>query len=494
MSSQDFDSSAQYSFKAAMSDCIPGIDPYNINITSYYESNATRRLATTYLRRNLESVSILQTVSPSSQVSSSTTPTPTVSRHTSTTTSVHKAHRQLATIELTVNWALDFVLQDAMKSSQNATILLSSFVDILSEALSNTSNIETELRNADPQAFGSIEVESEPLNETTWKLSIEKLFVRSSIPTGQPTSSPTDLYNNAKLQQVQMLGPLSASQFYGMIGFVIGVCFLLPIAFYVYRQRGEEKRKKMQLKISRMRFESNKAKLSAFHIERRDALRWAFRKKFGRDINVYSDCIDPVGDISQMQFDPMVSKDDNMPIPGSSNSLNLRPVPVVARKLVSRLSNFSSSAEILKDPGIQFVAETKDVVDRSRRGVISKHTAVDVNGGNEEKNDSTPGNLIPRDQIPIEDTGHFPPDNVYLLYGDYPSLIYFKEDPKHPEKNIETKAFESLKGNHIKRKNDTSSSGLSTNQPKTVDDTNCRMKPLHPNSLHHHDLSLYSDL
>lgn len=488
LSSQDFDSSAQTSFKEAMANCILGIDPYNINITSYYESNLTRRLERTYLRRNLESVAFLSNTSQSSIEPSYTiftSITPPSFRFSSTLISMDKARRKLATTKLTVNWTLDFMLQDVMESNQDATILLSSFVETLSKVLSNTSNVEAALWNSDSQVFGSVAVENEPFN-----VQMNRLFINSHYPTGQPTSSPTDLYINAKLQHLQIVGPLVASQFYGMIGFVFGFCLLFPILFYFYRQRGEEKRKKMQLKISRMRFEANKAKLSDFHVERRNALRWAFRKKFGRDINVYADCMGTVEDVYQLNFDPFLNKSDCMHIPGSNKFLNLHPESSVGKKLIARLSDFSTSY-VIQDPGNQILKETEDACHTPRRGVKPNET-VDVH---DTKNVPSV-HLSTRDQITIDDSAHFSLNNVYLLYGDYPALINSKEGSMVvADKYIETKAFESLGSNHASRRNnDTSiSPPLSNVEPKTLSDSRGRNKSL-PHKCLQHDLAVYSNL
>jgi len=202
-------------------------------------------------------------------------------------------------VKLTVNWDLTFIIQDVMKSSLNANILVANFTTIVSKSLSNTTMIVEALRKSNSQAFNSVQGVT---SSTISRSQSNTLFVKSAYPTGQPTSSPSDIFSNLKLSHVIQQGPSTPSQFYWMIGFVLAVFFSLPLVIYGYRLRGEKAKKEMRIKIQKMRFEANKARLGAFRIQRREHMRWAFRKKFGRDINVYADCIESFDVKSETQF------------------------------------------------------------------------------------------------------------------------------------------------------------------------------------------------
>jgi hypothetical protein len=338
MSAESFDSETQDSFKTVMAKLTPGMSPYNVNITSYYESLLARLVESTRLRGYFES-SAKSMIKRS--VPSSTSPSLRVPSSIQAPSAVNWEAQSLT--KLTVNWELSFVLQDVMTSSGNSSDLLSDFINILSNVLTNTTNIIEALQNDNPQSFGSVTIVNKPVNQSN--TNIKKVLAKSSSPTGQPTSSPTDLFGNAKLHHIQMQGPLTASQFSWMIGLVVGLFFLLPTAMYIYRWLGDVEKKKMKIKMRRMRFEANKAKLSGYEIQRRNAIREAFRKKYGRDINNYVDCIETPKDGPQLQIEPIYNLSGNLPIPGFTESyggsgevidrLTLKLTNSLARKVVA---------------------------------------------------------------------------------------------------------------------------------------------------------------
>ena len=108
--------------------------------------------------------------------------------------------------------------------------------------------------------------------------------------TSYPSSSPTSIYENSMLQNAEAFGPLTVSQFYYLISFVIAVFLMLPTAIFFYNKRGEQKQKQLLARIHVMRFEANKRKLSEDVLRRRDEIRLAFQQKYARDIDVFKDC------------------------------------------------------------------------------------------------------------------------------------------------------------------------------------------------------------
>jgi hypothetical protein len=142
------------------------------------------------------------------------------------------------------------------------------------------------LRGGNSTIFSSVTV-STVLNVE----SVQVVFVKSAFPTSQPTSSPTTIWESERLVHVKAAAT-STSQFAWLIGLCVSVFFGLPWAIHVYRKRGLEKQIEKALKINRMKFEAKKNRLSEFELRRREEIRSAFRKKFGRDINVYGDCME----------------------------------------------------------------------------------------------------------------------------------------------------------------------------------------------------------
>ena len=120
---------------------------------------------------------------------------------------------------------------------------------------------------------------------------VHDIFIRSAKPTSAPTSVPSTIWQNEKLSSSSNFGPLAVSQFLWMIGLIISVFTLLPWFIFVYRRRGKRKQAELSTKLSVARLEANKKKLSENELRTRDEVRIAFREKYGRDVNVYLDCV-----------------------------------------------------------------------------------------------------------------------------------------------------------------------------------------------------------
>jgi hypothetical protein len=184
---------------------------------------------------------------------------------------------------------LNVVLQDVVElngtPSSDSKTLIKEFSKILQKTLSNSTMIAQTLKEIDSFAFSDVEVISDILIISD----PVEIFIKSSFPTSVPSGSPTGLFGNAILENVEEFSPLTASQFVWMISFVFVVFTILPWAIFYYRKRGENKQKTLMDNIDRLRFEANKRKFSEVDMYRRDEIRLAFRKRYGRYIDFFAD-------------------------------------------------------------------------------------------------------------------------------------------------------------------------------------------------------------
>jgi hypothetical protein len=249
VSVEQFDGAAQTAFITAIASVIPNVSPSSITITRFYFIDVPDK-------RKL------------------------------------KGRQHLQAKQLVVEWKLNVVLQDVVElngtPSSDSKTLIKEFSKTLQKTLTNSTMIAQALKEIDSFAFSDVEVISDILIISD----PVEIFIKSSFPTSVPSGSPTGFFGNAILENVEEFSPLTASQFVWMISLVIIVFTFLPWAIFFYRKRGEQKQKAFMEKIDRLRFESNKRKLSEDVLRRRDEIRLAFRKTYGRDIEVFADCKD----------------------------------------------------------------------------------------------------------------------------------------------------------------------------------------------------------
>jgi len=373
LSKSAFNAQAQLAFKQMITHLITGILPSDINITSAIEIYLHRRLAG-YLRgRDADKLSASPNISavppsssptssrpsnyptssspstskpfstgpsssnpttsvptsnpPQSSMPSSTVPTtshPSSSRPSSTEPSSLPSSASPSSVSaptLLVSWQINLILEDFFKSSKSNSSIVSKspakFSNILSAALSNSTHMLVILKKSGCAAYLSVtslassEVASSPVE-----------VLKTAYPTSSPSSSPTVLWENAKLSRIEQ-DATSTSQFMWLIALVIIVFISLPWYIYSYLQRGQKKQKELAQRLKKLRFEANKARLSEFELRRRDEMKVAFRAKFGRDINVYADCMpSSEGEVGQLQRANSFSHPQQHSFPGARYDQN----------------------------------------------------------------------------------------------------------------------------------------------------------------------------
>ena len=189
--------------------------------------------------------------------------------------------------ELQVDWSLQVVVQELLPADNPTDATdedLSSVATVLNEMLTDEALTE-ELQDSST-TFAQVAAVVSEIDSN----SIEVTLLRSPNPTSAPTSTPTGLYKNAKLDQTMQYVPLNLSQFFLLTSFSVFILLTSPWIISCYRRRGKqlakEKKKWLKLQI----FQQNKNKLSEEERARRENMRLAFRERYGRDIDVYGDC------------------------------------------------------------------------------------------------------------------------------------------------------------------------------------------------------------
>lgn len=250
MSKSDFNDVARAAFKLSIASLIPGVRPSDVNISDIVEMNTRRRRLTGYLRNR---------------------------------------GKYLMLVNLQINWQLRVVLEEYFETSMSNSSHIDQFANVLTDALSNSTNFLDTLQNSAGSSGVFLTLTSiEPPSIYFDRLA---MIAKSSYPTSCPSSQPTVIWENVKISSIQR-NVTSTSQFMWLMAMVIVVFFSIPWFIRAYIRRGQKKANELASRLSLLRFNANKSKLSEVERRRRDEYRSAFRAKFGKDINVYADCAD----------------------------------------------------------------------------------------------------------------------------------------------------------------------------------------------------------
>jgi hypothetical protein len=126
------------------------------------------------------------------------------------------------------------------EGEEGSEVLQKTFMSVFEDVFSTTNSTEfakalkdtAEVMMVNSTSFDSVEVEF-----GGYLLTVEEIFMKSSEPSAYPTSAPTDIWSNAKLQNAENTGTFNL-QFGWIIGSCVFIFTIMPCGIFFYRKRG----------------------------------------------------------------------------------------------------------------------------------------------------------------------------------------------------------------------------------------------------------------
>lgn len=131
----------------------------------------------------------------------------------------------------------DNTLEEGVEGSE---VLQETFMSVFGDVFStdNSKEFADTLKNTsmvmmvNSTSFASVDVEF-----GAYLLTVEEIFIKSSEPSAYPTSAPTEIWSNAKLQNAENTGTFNL-QFGWIIGSCVFIFTIMPCGIFFYRKRG----------------------------------------------------------------------------------------------------------------------------------------------------------------------------------------------------------------------------------------------------------------
>lgn len=219
----------------------------------------------------------------------------------------------LKSTQLKVDWSLRLIVQEFLVSAEDSSTNNAELIATKLNAAMDQDRLTSKFVSSNSTQYAAVLVMVQKVDPAA----IDEVLVRSPMPSSIPTGSPTGLYENMKLEGSEEYGPLAIFQFSWMIAMSICIMFLSPWVIQIYRDKAKLIAKKNRKRRQLAAFANNKNMLGEDHIARREKIRLAFRERYGRDVDVFSDC----RVTSNLKMKPSTHVFDHQPLSYVTNSV-----------------------------------------------------------------------------------------------------------------------------------------------------------------------------